>query len=178
MALDLNEYIKQSYERPNRKILEGLGASEDLIEYLMETPGNTNWNMLESLNGNNEKYSGIKSVIISPTIEMNPTLETLFPIYYEGENIQENTHITTNTPLASDYVVTVVPSDDWYALVGDGNYGGASVMGDEKGKAVELTISSNHDMLNIVIGAYNELPTSEPPEKYIINAIQIVYEEK
>ena len=49
MALDLNGYIKQSYERPNRKILEGLGASEDLIEYLMETPGNTNWNVLSGL---------------------------------------------------------------------------------------------------------------------------------
>ena len=49
MALDLNEYIKQSYERPNRKILEGLGASEDLIEYLLETPGNTNWNVLSGL---------------------------------------------------------------------------------------------------------------------------------
>lgn len=49
MALDLNEYIKMSYERPNRKVLEGLGASEDLIEYLMETPGNTNWNMVNTL---------------------------------------------------------------------------------------------------------------------------------
>lgn len=49
MALDLNEYIKQSYERPNRKILEGLGASEDLIEYLLETPENTNWNVLSGL---------------------------------------------------------------------------------------------------------------------------------
>lgn len=49
MALDLNEYIKMSYERPNRKVLEGLGASEDLIEYLMETPGNTNWNVVGSI---------------------------------------------------------------------------------------------------------------------------------
>lgn len=37
--MDLNEYIRQSYKRPNRKVLETLGASEDLIEYLMETPG-------------------------------------------------------------------------------------------------------------------------------------------
>ena len=47
--MTLNEYIKMSYERPNRKVLEGLGASEDLIEYLMETPGNTNWNMIDSI---------------------------------------------------------------------------------------------------------------------------------
>ena len=49
MALDLNEYIKMSYERPNRKVLEGLGASEGLIKYLMETPGNTNWNVIGSI---------------------------------------------------------------------------------------------------------------------------------
>ena len=49
MALDLNEYIKMSYKRPNRKVLEGLGASEGLIEYLMETPGNTNWNIIDSI---------------------------------------------------------------------------------------------------------------------------------
>ncbi len=47
--MDLNEYIKMSYERPNRKVLEGLGASEGLIEYLMETPGNTNWNVVDSI---------------------------------------------------------------------------------------------------------------------------------
>lgn len=47
--MDLNEYIKMSYKRPNRKVLEGLGASEDLIEYLMETPWNTNWNVVGSI---------------------------------------------------------------------------------------------------------------------------------
>ena len=47
--MDLNEYIRQSYKRPNRKVLEGLGASEELIEYLMETPRNTNWNVIGSI---------------------------------------------------------------------------------------------------------------------------------
>lgn len=51
MALDLEGYIKQSYERPNKAILEGLGANEQLIEYLMETPGNMNWQVVESIEG-------------------------------------------------------------------------------------------------------------------------------
>jgi hypothetical protein len=51
MALDLNGYIKQSYKRPNRKILESLGANDKLIEYLMETPGNTNWQVVEAIGG-------------------------------------------------------------------------------------------------------------------------------
>ena len=47
--MDLKEYIRQSYKRPNRKVLEGLGASEELIKYLMETPGNTNFNVIDSI---------------------------------------------------------------------------------------------------------------------------------
>lgn len=40
--MTLFEYIKMSYLRPNLFVLKGLGASDDLIEYLMETPSNTN----------------------------------------------------------------------------------------------------------------------------------------
>lgn len=58
MALDLNEYIKMSYERPNRKVLEGLSASEGLIEYLMETPGNTNWNVINSIRAGDDDDIG------------------------------------------------------------------------------------------------------------------------
>lgn len=50
--MDLNEYIKQSYERPNKAVLESLGASRKLIDYLCETPHNMNWNVVESIKGN------------------------------------------------------------------------------------------------------------------------------
>lgn len=40
--MNLLEYIKMSYLRPNKQVLKELGASDDLIAYLMETPGNTN----------------------------------------------------------------------------------------------------------------------------------------
>lgn len=52
--MTLNEYIRQSYKRPNRRVLEGLGANERLIEYLMETPGNTNWKIVDSIGGGDE----------------------------------------------------------------------------------------------------------------------------
>ena len=48
--MELNNYIKQSYKTPNRQILQSLGASEELIDYLMYTPNNTNFNMLGSFN--------------------------------------------------------------------------------------------------------------------------------
>lgn len=47
--MSLKEYIKNNYKNPNPRILEALGASEMLINYLKFTPWNTNMSMLDSL---------------------------------------------------------------------------------------------------------------------------------
>lgn len=47
--MNLLEYIKMSMTRPNRAVLKGLGASEELIEYLMKSPQNTNINVVKTL---------------------------------------------------------------------------------------------------------------------------------
>jgi hypothetical protein len=47
--MDLLNYIKRNYETPNPYIIKDLGGSEELIEYLRNTPWNTNLNMLSSL---------------------------------------------------------------------------------------------------------------------------------
>ena len=47
--MDLLNYIKQSYERPNKAILKSLGASEELIKYLTESPWNTNFEIVKTL---------------------------------------------------------------------------------------------------------------------------------
>ena len=47
--MNLKEYIKNNYKNPNPRILETLGASEALINYLKFTPWNTNLNILDSL---------------------------------------------------------------------------------------------------------------------------------
>ena len=52
--MNLNDYIALSSKHPNRAVLQGLGASEELIEYLMETPENTNLNVVGSLSENEE----------------------------------------------------------------------------------------------------------------------------
>lgn len=55
--MTLIEYIKQSYQRPNRKILEGLGADEKLINYLIMTSENTNLEVVKALmNSEIQKY--------------------------------------------------------------------------------------------------------------------------
>ena len=64
--MNLLEYIKMSYLRPNKQVLKELGASDDLIAYLMETPGNTNIVIANQLIGSsNETDEG--PVIIDDT---------------------------------------------------------------------------------------------------------------
>ena len=65
--MDLLEYIKMSYLRPNKAVLQGLGASTDLIEYLLETPNNMNINVIGGLMGQSSSdgvvlYDGIGEV--------------------------------------------------------------------------------------------------------------------
>ena len=58
--MNLNDYIALSSERPNRAVLQGLGASDDLIAYLIETPRNTNIVIANQLIGsNNETDEGL-----------------------------------------------------------------------------------------------------------------------
>lgn len=92
MALDLNEYIKQSYEHPNRKVLEGLGASEDLIEYLMETPGNTNIVIANQLIGETDNSVILDDVITlaeTPTAGIYATYINTSFIYEDFTNVPE-----------------------------------------------------------------------------------------
>ena len=52
--MNLLEYVKMSYLRPNRAVLKGLGANDKLIEYLMKTPENTNIAIVKQLIAENE----------------------------------------------------------------------------------------------------------------------------
>lgn len=47
--MDLNEYIRKNYKAPNKEILKTLGASDELISYLMETPWNTNLEVVNAI---------------------------------------------------------------------------------------------------------------------------------
>lgn len=60
--MTLLEYIKQSYLRPNKAILQSLGASDELIEYLLKTPSNTNINMVIDGFGINDGGSDVAVV--------------------------------------------------------------------------------------------------------------------
>ena len=49
--MNLLEYIRKSFRTPNVAVLKSLGANDKLIEYLKETPWNTNMNMISSIGG-------------------------------------------------------------------------------------------------------------------------------
>ena len=141
---DIINYIKRNYKTPNIAILQTLGATDELIKYLINTPNNTNIKTVESLiNGSeSEKSIGIKSITISPAITTTPALESFFPIYYEDlteEQKQNGVAINVATsaePLPDGYTFTLVPTSDVYAGI-DG-IGKAHVVGDDKGEVVSV----------------------------------------
>lgn len=67
--MTLIEYIKNNYKNPNPRILEALGASEAIINYLKFTPWNTNINILNSLiNENNSKTAVVGTAIVGTDV--------------------------------------------------------------------------------------------------------------
>lgn len=59
--MDLQTYLTKSSSRPNKQILQSLGATEEQIKYIMETPENFNWNVWD---GFSSEKSGPLYVII------------------------------------------------------------------------------------------------------------------
>ena len=61
--MTLIEYIKKSYLRPNRAILKSLGASDELIAYLFETPHNTNINVVTASLVSGGGEAGVEPIV-------------------------------------------------------------------------------------------------------------------
>lgn len=93
MTLSLNEYIKMSYKRPNKAVLRGLGASEELIEYLCETPENTNWNIINSISEN----TGGKTKIFEGTMRYTVTQGPYRPLAQSYQTLTNTFDINCNS---------------------------------------------------------------------------------
>ena len=90
--MNLLEYIKMSYLRPNKQVLKGLGASNDLIAYLMETPGNTNIVIANQLIGETDDSVILDDVITlveTPTAGIYSTLINTSFTYEDFTNVPE-----------------------------------------------------------------------------------------
>ena len=90
--MNLLEYIKMSYLRPNKRVLKGLGASDDLIAYLMETPGNTNIVIANQLIGETDDSVILDDVITlveTSTAGIYSTLINTSFVYEDFTNVPE-----------------------------------------------------------------------------------------
>lgn len=66
--MDLKQYIKNNYKNPNPRVLEALGASEALIDYLKFTPWNTNENVLNSLIDDGHGVAVVGTAVVGKNI--------------------------------------------------------------------------------------------------------------
>ena len=177
--MELLDYIRKNYKTPNIAVLKTLGATDELIKYLVNTPNNTNIKIVESLinEGGSEADNGIKSITISPAITTTPTLESFFPIYWEDlteEQKQQGVAYllsASNEPAEGTPVtITITPTGDWYAY--DANTGTAC----EKGQPMPITLNYAHGMLdNAMLMVVNEPPTGGAPEKYVMCKLAFVF---
>lgn len=117
--MNLLEYIKMSYLRPNKQVLKGLGASDDLITYLIETPGNTNIVIANQLIGsNNETDEGLVIINgIPETLYSSAGDYTSIGFLFESEpttleNIKVGTTFTVEINNQSyDFTIAVVNTE-------------------------------------------------------------------
>ena len=165
--MELLDYIRKNYKTPNVAVLKTLGATNELIKYLVNTPNNTNIKVVESLinkDDESDEGNGIKSITISPAITTTPAFASLFPIYWEDlTEKQKQEHVVriaastqATMEVGDTYTVTVVPTADMYAM-GDSEFGG-------KGEPVtyisEVTDFTDGNAMEIEIYATNQLPPS------------------
>lgn len=90
--MNLLEYIKMSYLRPNKQVLKGLGASDDLIAYLMETPGNTNIVIANQLIGETDDsviLDDVVTLVETSTAGIYATLVNTSFTYEDFTNVPE-----------------------------------------------------------------------------------------
>lgn len=116
--MNLLEYIKMSYLRPNKRVLKGLGASDDLIAYLMETPRNTNIVIANQLIGSNETDEGLVIIDgIPETLYSSAGDYTSIGYIFDSEpttlaNIKVGTTFTVEINNQSyDFTITVVNTE-------------------------------------------------------------------
>lgn len=125
--MTINDYIALSSERPNRAVLQGLGANEELIDYLMETPRNTNIVIANQLIGNNEPDEGLVIIDGTPVaLYQSGGDYTSIGILFESEpttlaNIEVGTTFTVEINNQSyDFTIAVVNTES-----GNRNYASA-----------------------------------------------------
>lgn len=117
--MELLDYIRKNYKTPNIAVLKTLGATDELIKYLTNTPNNTNMKIVESLiSGDSDEGNGIKSITVSPALDTTPTLDSLFPFYWDESQaddgwVEFDWELTVSSLIDGEYTVTITPTSEW-----------------------------------------------------------------
>lgn len=110
--MELFEYIKsQLPQMPNSAIMKQMGASEELIDYVKETPWNTNLNMLNSLDGGSEPevwFTGNEPDEMDDQVVFHNLVETKEGNTEELFNNYANYHVYLN----GEFLSEVIPLED------------------------------------------------------------------
>lgn len=148
--MDLNEYIKQSYSRPNKAVLEALDASEELIEYLLHTPWNTNMSMVDSIAPKQDNI-WFKATLTADDYESATTGK----IRAQLEIVAEESQI--------DEILNGSVSD-YYAIV---NGEGMLIYSSASGGAFSFHDTEAQSVANIRV-TYDNYQGSQPADAYIV----------
>lgn len=81
--------------------------------------------------GGGDAGTGIRMVSITPAFQMDPAMETVCPIYWNGETQQ--IEISAFGMGSGDYTVTITPTADAYAYADEGEEG---IISDTKGAPI------------------------------------------
>lgn len=146
--MELKEYIKQSYLRPNKQVLESLGASDELIEYLRTTPWNTNLNIIDSLSESGSE-SGI--ILFEDDCEFTkpgPVDWVLFQNYsvpktqiFDGLNVGDQVRVTIGENVSTGIITE---EKDGYTVTKyfnlDAPFDDCSISWDEYGQDISTSL--------------------------------------
>lgn len=159
--MDLNTYIKQNQLNPNPAMLSQLGASQELINYLLYTPENTNFGMFDSIGENNTAeiwFTGTTSEQGDFGDENNPL--TVNPNITEQQLIDLNNNPGKYLIYVNDILLSC--NEIFYDYLNISTRISATY-GINAGETDEIWLSTNNDSdsgINLPLGCAYNLPNS------------------
>lgn len=136
------------------------------IEAWKNSDGTTEVKLIPKSGGGDEGKNGILSVTISPAITTDPTLDSVFPIYWEDLTEEEKADgksltFEGNVTTGATYSVTVTPTSDWYMY-----HPGVGFLG--KGEPFTVTADENDGKIEVESIMASETNTPSEDSKYIV----------
>ena len=154
--MNLFEYIKsQLPQMPNIAIMEQLGATQKLIDYVKYTTWNTNLGMLDSLKNTDEPTTKTWVTLIAT--------EGTLTIEKQGKTIGDNIESTKTYAEwinlfnnHNNYNFFIEVSGEYYPLTYEEDEHQATITGDIPKMEIEVEIDTNYSTINVIMESAEE----------------------